>query len=377
MRVLLSGYYGFGNLGDEALLGGLLAALESRGVEALVLSGDPAATTALHGVAARHRTRGLLAGILESDAVVSGGGGLLQDGSSQRSLRYYLGVIGLARLLRRPTVVFAQSLGPLSPDGRTRVAAALKGVPVMVRDASSLGLAESLGLGASLVADPALLLPLPAEFAIATGPVSPAAPMKRTETKTELGPVLLIPRGGHPALNDALIGLASRLLAYGEPVQALAMHPSEDAAEVTRLVEAVPGVASVEAATPADALRLIAGVRYVVSVRLHGCILAARVGTGFAGLSYDPKVAGFLEQVGAPAFHLPVDVDALTRVVALPSDQPPFANEPGPNAAAGVVGSVQRAGFDAEALRRLTRLANDGVDRLVAALQSRSPGSRR
>src|SRR5690606_20512009 len=133
--------------------------------------------TALHGVAARHRTRGLLAGLLESDALVSGGGGLLQDGSSRRSLTYYLGVIGLARLLRRPTVVFAQSLGPLTPDGRTRVAAALKGLPVMVRDASSLGLAESLGLDASLVADPALLLPMADQLAIDAGPDSQAATM--------------------------------------------------------------------------------------------------------------------------------------------------------------------------------------------------------
>ena len=68
-RVLLSGYYGFGNLGDEALLSGLSGALQRRGVSVTVLSADPAATRASHGVSARHRVTGLLPGVLAADAV--------------------------------------------------------------------------------------------------------------------------------------------------------------------------------------------------------------------------------------------------------------------------------------------------------------------
>lgn len=327
-KVLLSGYYGFGNLGDEALLNGLIGALHRRGVDVTVLSADPAGTRASHGVSARHRVRGLLSGVLAADAVVSGGGGLLQDGSSRRSLSYYLGVLRLARTVGRPTAVYAQSLGPLSDAGRGRVAAVLAGVPTLVRDASSLALAAALGLRASLVADPALLL----------------QPRHTPEGRRRDGPVVLVPRGGHPELTAALLRLATRLVADAKPVEAVAMHPAEDEGEVARLVAGVSGVTRRTAATPDDALDLFGAAGYVVSVRLHGCILAARAGTGFAGLSYDPKVMGFLEQVNAPVFMAPVDDEALFDVVT-----------------AG-------AGFDVDAVARLSALAERGVDELLASL---------
>jgi len=327
-RVLLSGYYGFGNLGDEALLSGLSGALQRRGVSVTVLSADPAATRASHGVSARHRVTGLLPGVLAADAVVSGGGGLLQDGSSRRSLSYYLGVLRLAKTVGRPAAVYAQSLGPLSDTGRRRVAAVLAGVPTLVRDAPSLALAAALGVRASLVADPALLL----------------GPTHTPDHDGRGGPVVLVPRGGHPELTDALVRLATRLVADGKRVDAVAMHPAEDEREVGRLVTEVAGVTRRTASTPDDALRLFSAAGYVVSVRLHGCILAARAGTAFAGLSYDPKVMGFLEQVNAPVFTAPVDEEALVDVVT-----------------AG-------AGFDADAVSRLRVLAERGVDELLASL---------
>ena len=159
MKVLVSGYYGFGNLGDEALLAGMLTGLQEHSVT--VLSQRPAATRALHGVGAAHRLRGLAA-LLNHDALISGGGGLLQDKTSARSLRYYLGVLELAQRLGKRTVVYGQSVGPLSPDGERAVAQALRGLPVAVRDGPSQVLVETAGhVSAELVADSALLLPEP------------------------------------------------------------------------------------------------------------------------------------------------------------------------------------------------------------------------
>lgn len=327
MRVLISGYYGFGNLGDEALLSGLTGALRDRGHKAVILSGDPAATSTMHGVEARHRTTGLLGGILESDALISGGGGLLQDGTSARSLRYYLAVIRLARLLRRPVVVYGQSLGPLSEAGRRRVSRALRGTTALLRDEPSIALAGSLGLEARLVADPALLLPAPS--AVVRDPRL----------------VVLVPRGGQVALNASLERLATRLVATGRTVAVASLHPVEDDDSVTRLIAAEPAASRAATPTPAAAIELFARAAYVVSVRLHGCILAALAGTGYAGLSYDAKVAGFLEQAGAPAFQQPVDDAQLAKVV------------------------LAGAGQDTAATARLIGLARDGVDELVTALQ--------
>lgn len=321
MRVLVSGYYGFGNLGDEALLVGMLTGLRDYSVT--VLSQRPAATRVLHGVGAAHRLRGLPA-LLNHDALVSGGGGLLQDKTSARSLRYYLSLITLAKRLGKHTVVYGQSVGPLSPDGERTVAKVLRGVPVAVRDGASQDLLARLDIPATLVADAALLLPKPV-----------AAP-------TEAAPVLLVPRGGYPEITAAFARLAETLHREGVPLAALALQPGEDAAAVTALPSAV---VRFKAPTPQAALALIAGSRHVVSARLHGLILAARAGVPFSGVAYDPKVAAFLTEAGNRVHPVPPDPEALMREVLEPV-------------------------FDTERVAALEARARDGLVWLAKALSS-------
>lgn len=311
MRVLVSGYYGFQNLGDEALLEGLTFGLRELGHTPVVLSSNPAVTSEQHGVEAAHRVRGLLGAVLRADAVVSGGGGLLQDKTSARSLNYYLGVIRLGLLAGKRVVVYGQSLGPLSPAGRRRVARALRGVPLALRDELSIELARELGLEAFLVGDPALLL----------------SRVSGAEAGGDGGrpygsPVVLVPRGGEPGLNAALGELAEVLSARGVPLAAMAFHECVDGEVVAELRGRAPGLVVWRERDPTSLVGLLRGARFVVSARLHGCILAAAAGVGFAGLSYDPKVDGFAALAGAPVFSDPVDVDALVRwaVVGAPLD---------------------------------------------------------
>lgn len=320
----MSGYYGFGNAGDEALLAGLTAGLNAAGHECEVLSADPGATRALHGLAAAHRVKGLLPALLRSDALVSGGGGLLQDATSGRSLAYYLTVVRLARLLGKPAVVYAQSVGPLSAAGRARVAAALRGIPVAVRDAPSERLLAGLGVRAQRVADPALLLPPPGKV-------------------DERGDTLLIPRGGHPALSDALAAAGRALQAEGRPVSLMAMQASEDEPEVERLERQLPGACVLPAGDYLAAYRHVAGAGFVLSVRLHGLIMAAAAGVGYAGLVYDPKVAGFLELASAPAFGPNVDHSALVEVALAQPDPPEAARARLLSAAGAGLGWLDRA----------------------------------
>lgn len=294
MRLLLSGYYGFSNLGDEAILAGLTRELTRRGHSVTVLSADPAETAERYGVQASHRTRGLVPAVLRSDAVVSGGGGLLQDATSARSLTYYLSVLRLARRLGKKVAVYGQSLGPLSPEGRGRVARALRDVPAFWRDEVSRSLARELGLDDRATADAALLL----------APERPAGADAN-------GPVLLVPRAGHPAYNKALARVARALMSEGTPVAAAALHAGHDDAEVEALKRVAPGLQVWTTGSPEELLVLLPNASFVVSARLHGCVLAAAAGVGFAALSYDPKVAGFAERFAAPTFAAPVDEDAL------------------------------------------------------------------
>ena len=294
MKLLVSGYYGFGNLGDEALLAGLLGGLP--GAQVTVLSGGPDATQTLHSVRAVHRLTGL--GILAThDALLSGGGGLLQDKTSSRSLRYYLGVISLAKRLGKRVIVYGQSVGPLSAMGEKAVARALKNVPVAVRDGPSQTLLARLDIPAELVADAALALPEPL--------ARPA----------ENAPVLFVPRGGFREVTAAFASLAQRLEAEGVPLAGLALQPNEDNGPLDELMRAAPSLQKLVAMTPGEALEAVAGSRYVVSARLHGLIFAARAGRPASGVAYDPKVAAFCAEAGLPVHPLTVDVDALYKEV--------------------------------------------------------------
>lgn len=117
--ILVSGYYGFGNLGDEAILAALCQDLVSLGIsrrQIVVPSGNPQQTAAEHGVSVLGRCdlKGIWRVLSSARCMVSGGGSLLQDATSKRSLPYYLSLVELALLRRVPVVMYAQGLGPIS-----------------------------------------------------------------------------------------------------------------------------------------------------------------------------------------------------------------------------------------------------------------------
>ena len=294
--MLLSGYYGFANTGDEAILLSITSELKALGHEVTVFSNTPALTSSQYGVKALGRMKpfDLLLGLLGTDALLSGGGGLLQDKTSSRTLTYYLALIRLAKFLGKRVAVFNQSIGPLSQHGEARVAAALRGVTAIVRDTGSRDLLERLGVKARLGGDPALLL-------------TARAGIPRDEDL-----VVIAPREGQREATARLVEVAKRLVAAGRRVIALGFQPGWDDAEL----EPFKDVASVETtADPARALEIIASSGAVIGVRLHAVILGAATRTPFYGVSYDPKVKGFCRDAGALEVSTDFDVDALTTAV--------------------------------------------------------------
>lgn len=280
MVVGVAGYYGFRNAGDEAILEAIARELKARGHEVVALSGDPKRTREDHGLRAYHRLNPLA--LLRADLWLLGGGGLLQDATSALSLTYYLSVLRLARLFRKRVVVFNQSLGPLSPGGE----AGAKGPPGRAGDPQGPGLPG--------------VRPAPGDPRRPRGrprPPPPAAPVPREEDL-----VLVIPRAGvrEEALTTLYVA-ANHLVHEGKQVLVLLLQPGYDdeVAEVFRLHRIE------RTSDPRRLLYLAAQAGYVISMRLHGLILAAAAGTPFAALSYDPKVAAFAKETGAYYQELP------------------------------------------------------------------------
>ena len=112
---LLCGYYGENNLGDDALLTVLLKEIPQP-CRLLVTAHNADALASLAPDAElvnRRSLRSVLRSIGRVDAVVFGGGSLLQDSTSLRSLIYYLVIIAIARLRGCPVLLWGQGLGPL------------------------------------------------------------------------------------------------------------------------------------------------------------------------------------------------------------------------------------------------------------------------
>ena len=88
-NIVISGYYGFGNAGDEAMLCAIIDAIRKEEADAYitVISGNPKETSKKHNINAvgTFSALGILKAIANSDLVISGGGSLLQDATSIRN----------------------------------------------------------------------------------------------------------------------------------------------------------------------------------------------------------------------------------------------------------------------------------------------------
>ncbi|GHF41233.1 polysaccharide pyruvyl transferase CsaB [Deinococcus metalli] len=292
MRVAVSGYYGFGNTGDEAIALAITRELKKLGHTPVLLSNTPAESAALYGCesAARMSPGPLLWALLRSPVVLSGGGGLLQDKTSARTLAYYLGVIRAARALGKRVVVFNQSIGPLTPAGGRKVAGVLRGLRVLVRDHGSLDTLGALDVRAEIGGDPALLL-------------EPTPGLPR-----DVHRVVIAPRGDVTDATERLKDVTRRLQASGRTVTALSFMPDHDDAAA----HALGADEVISTRDPQLALDTIAQSGYVIGVRLHAVILAAAAGTPFSAVAYDPKVQGFADDAGAPTHPTALDASAVS-----------------------------------------------------------------
>lgn len=347
-RIVLSGYYGFGNAGDEAVLAAILASLRRQipGAEYAVLSVDPAATTRLHDVPAFHRARPreVLAALRGCDLFISGGGSLLQDVTSLSSLLFYLAQIRLARMLRRPVMIYAQGIGPLlRPAARRLTARTLRTVNcITVRDAGSAALLRQIGLGGSdppveVTADPVFALaPAASEWAareierviaqtegVRIAPETAAAVRARAggQPGDEL-PLLGISVREWPGLAAKLDLLSDVIWETSEAIGAVPVYfplqASQDMAACRQLAARSGGVVLPGEYSPGEWMALTGRMQLFLGMRLHALIFAAAMGVPLVGLTYDPKVTALLARLGTkPAASLPdLDAAAVRQVLA-------------------------------------------------------------
>ncbi len=159
-KICISGYYGFDNFGDETILQVLVDNLKQfkEKPEITVFSSNPIKTSTTLDVNSvkSFNLLDVVKSLFKCDCLISGGGSLLQDVTSAKSLIYYLGVIKLAQLLGKKTIIFAQGIGPIRNKKLSKLTAKiLKKVDfITVRDEASIKFLESWGIKSTKCYDP-------------------------------------------------------------------------------------------------------------------------------------------------------------------------------------------------------------------------------
>jgi polysaccharide pyruvyl transferase CsaB len=381
--ILIGGYYGHGNAGDEAILAGLVSALRALrpGLAVTAASGDPARTAAEHGVraVAAGDLPALAAAVEESDLVILGGGGLFQDywpvpaetllTPRQGGLPAYLAYLVLAALLGRPAMICAVGVGPLATEeGRRLTRAAFELCRrATVRDPGSLALLGEIAphVTAGLAADPAFLLQ-PATgpeidgllAALGVGAAEPLTGVALRHWDFGVSPEAWEEAAAR-ALDLHLAETPGRLLFL--PFQSESGRYEDDLAVSRRVAAALdrPERALVidRRLRPAELAGLLGRCERVLAMRYHAALFALAAGVPAAALAYDPKVSSLLDEAGLGDLALP------------PADWRPEAIAAALRRAAGPEPRERIAGFSAEQRRRARR----GAELAIAALDAGPP----
>jgi len=283
--LVLYGYYGFGNWGDELSLLATLRVLEDVGRELSlpfayrVIVGDPSLVPPLPGevtLVERRRPAWMLSTLLKSRGVVVGGGSLLQDATSFRSLLYYTTFLSLAQRVGKPVVFFGCGLGPFQRKLSVKlVRKLLRRVRLfLARDEVTLAFLEEHHLcPASLGADPVFLLEQ--EKAGASSP--------------RLGIFLRREALGR---KEVLCEGLRKLQREGWDLEFVAFHRGEDREVAESFAEHLHAPVYVFSGV-SEVLSYFSELSGVVSMRFHPLVLATQSGIPWWAFDLDPKIVAF------------------------------------------------------------------------------------
>lgn len=326
-KVVISGYYGFDNLGDEAVLFSILKTLRDLriGLRIEVLSNSPEKTADIYRVTASNRWKfgEIYRAIKDSDMLISGGGSLLQDVTGLKSLIYYLGVIRLARWLGKPVFFYAQGIGPVnSKIGRLLMRWLVNKVDyITVRDESSRQDLLEMGVTkppVQVTADPVLGLEEKFVDQAIGQRILEGAGLDLSIERRLVG-VSVREWQGLTDYKGVVAEICDKLARVGYQVVFLPMHFPDDlqtSEEVKELMEQ-PAVVLSQRYSVVEMASLIANMDFMLGMRLHALILAAVMHVPPVAISYDPKIDRFMGLLGRQA-ATPVDkpeFDELWRAI--------------------------------------------------------------
>lgn len=336
---LICGFYGNYNLGDEAMLAGMINLLQKQQADLsfTVFSNDPQDTKARHSVQSidhlnrRSKAQHILK-ILQNRYFILGGGDLLRDSAKSSIALNWLRPLQQALQLHRRTLVLGISVGEIwKPETQALIPQVLNQVDLLtVRDLQSKTKLEKLGVRNTIhVISDLALQTLPETF---SHPIRPAnQPIQVGISVRHLsgrGPSVDV--DVYPAFQKEMAAIADFLVEqYGATVHFLPFrahkhgyHPiDDDYISIMNILQysrySAQFVVHRYFESLQDINRLIGTLDLMIGMRLHSLILTAGLGVPVIAAEYDPKVRGFMEEIGQSELSIPLNYFKKTRLLPL------------------------------------------------------------
>ena len=302
MKVLISGYYGFYNIGDEAILKSIIEALrnEDPKIDIVVLSNDVEYTKSTYKVNAinRWKLNDIYKELLKCDGFISGGGSLFQDVTSSRSILYYTSIIWLAKIAKKPIFIYAQGIGPIDKKNNRKIVGRLfnKVDYITLRDKESKLLLNDIGVrkDIDIVPDPVMgfnienyEFKLPEYYTNDDYITVSIRDWKKNNSEFQKNIALTCDKIIESGINVVFIPM------HGE-------HDEKISIEVANMMKYNAKVLS-KNLTMEEKMMYIKESKLMIGMRLHALIFAATVGTPMIGISYDPKIDSYLKLIEQPS----------------------------------------------------------------------------
>lgn len=312
IEVLISGYYGFDNFGDDAILHVLVSELKKkfRSPGITVISNNPKKTEKIYGVDSVYRFN--LPGITKKMEIcnffISGGGSLLQDVTSFRSFLYYLGLIHMANSRDKKTIIYGQGIGPISTIFARFLTrnVLLKTALTAVRDRESRDFLKQLRVDSVLVTDPVWhFKSLDGNNFFNNDKINIGVQLREWKTFS------------NKALNTVAEAVEEKFNDEKYCINLIVLQDTQDIKIMQNLkniflkkkLKSKIRIYSTSYLSIPQSLSMFGSLDYLIGMRYHACLVAINFNVPTLALSYDPKVKHLAIESKIPC----INIDSLRK----------------------------------------------------------------
>lgn len=305
-KIVVSGYFGFDNSGDDAILKAMVADFKklNMDLEIIALSKNPEKTKRVYKIEAvdRFSISEVFNTFRDSDLFISGGGSLLQDITSTRSILYYLSVILMAKFLRKKVYVYANGIGPIDKKfNRMITRFVLNKVDyITLRDELSRRFVKNLGVkneNIEVTADPVFSLDAASDERI--DEILEIEEIKLSENTIGF---CLRDYKNDEGLKKKFAEEIDNLIDAGHDVLLVPFHMPRDnvySDEILKYTKNKDKLKIIKNNYSAEELMgIFKRLKLLCAMRLHSLIYAANVSLPMVGIIYDPKVEAMIKELG-------------------------------------------------------------------------------